>query len=415
METIAKDAVIIGGGPAGLAAAVNLRRLGISDIVILEREQKLGGVLRQCIHDGFGLTRFKQALSGPEYAARFIDQVDGLGIDYITNATVLSINHKKQIVAAYKEGLLQYQAKSLILAMGCRERTRGAISIPGHRPSGVYTAGTAQAYMNLKNIMPGKTAVILGSGDIGLIMARRMTLEGIKVVAVFEILPYPSGLPRNIEQCLHDYDIPLLLGHTITDIKGQNRLKSVTVCQVNKQMQPISETAQDYQCDTLILSVGLIPENELTLMAGVELDLRTKGAVVDENYQTSVPGIFAAGNVLHVHDLVDFVSLEAESMAKAAAMYLNAQKDFADRSIRIRTDRNLSYTVPQIIGGNQDFRLSLRVREPMQNCYIKILQNDTIIKNVYLSKAIPAEMIQIDVKHKYIHSSEDIRVVIEHA
>ena len=311
------DVVIVGGGPAGLAAAVRLYKQGIRDILILERETHLGGILRQCIHDGFGLTRFKTTLSGPEYAQRFIDQVKELGIPYVTDTTVLEVSRGRVVTAVSSGGLVQWQAKAVILTMGCRERTRGALGIPGERPTGVFTAGVAQAYMNLYNRMPAKEVVILGSGDIGMIMARRLTLEGAHVQAVFEIQPYPSGLPRNIEQCLNDYDIPLYLSHTVTEIHGNSRLTGVTVSAVDEHFKPIPGTEREYRCDTLILSVGLIPENELSIDAGVDLDSRTKGAVVDEYFQTGVEGIFAAGNVLHVHDLVDFVSMEAEDLAES--------------------------------------------------------------------------------------------------
>ena len=407
-----KDVIIVGGGPAGLAAAVELYKKGIRDILILEREKHLGGILRQCIHDGFGLTRFKTTLSGPEYAQRFIDEVIEKEIPYMTNTTVLEITKDKVVTAASKEGLVQYQAKAVILTMGCRERTRGALGIPGERPTGVFTAGVAQADMNLYNRMPAKEVVILGSGDIGMIMARRLTLEGAHVQAVFEIQPIPSGLPRNIEQCLNDYNIPLYLSHTVTEIHGDSRLTGVTVAQVDEHFKPIPGTEKEYQCDTLILSVGLIPENELSIDAGVTLDNRTRGAVVDEHFQTNIDGIFAAGNVLHVHDLVDFVSMEAEKLADSAARYIQDEA-LEECSVEIVTDGNIGHTIPQKISGEQDVTLSMRVRKLIKDCRIVVRQGGKEIGAKKMKKALPAEMIQIAIKADKFISKDAVEVSVE--
>ena len=407
-----KDVIIIGGGPAGLAAAVELYKKGIRDILILEREKHMGGILRQCIHDGFGLTRFQTTLSGPEYAQRFIDQVVEKEIPYMTNTTVLEVTKDKVVTAASREGLVQYQAQAVILTMGCRERTRGALRIPGERPTGVFTAGVAQAYMNLYNRMPAKEVVILGSGDIGMIMARRLTLEGAHVQAVFEIQPIPSGLPRNIEQCLNDYNIPLYLSHTVTEIHGDSRLTGVTVAQVDEHFKPVPGTEKEYQCDTLILSVGLIPENELSIDAGVTLDNRTRGAVVDEHFQTNIDGIFAAGNVLHVHDLVDFVSMEAEKLADSAAEYIK-NKALEDCSIEITTDGNIGHTIPQKISGEQDVTLSMRVRKLIRDCRIGVRQGGKEIGAKTMKKALPAEMIQRTIKADKISSKDALEVSVE--
>ena len=408
-----KQAVIVGGGPAGLAAALRLKEKGVNDILILERERLLGGILRQCIHDGFGLTRFGESLSGPEYAQRFIDRVQAEGIECLTDCTVLDITPEKLVTAASREqGLLQIQADAVLLTMGCRERTRGALAIPGTRPAGVYTAGVAQNYINLQNIMVGHEVVILGSGDIGLIMARRMTLEGAHVKGVYEVQSYPSGLPRNIEQCLNDYGIPLHLSHTVVDIRGRERLTSVVVAQCDERFRPIPGTEEEIPCDTLILSVGLIPENELSLAAGVELDARTRGAFVDEHCQTQVPGIFAAGNVLHVHDLVDFVSLEAEALADSAAEYLLTGSLPACR-LEVKAGANVGHVIPQRISGTRDFTLSLRVRQPLRDVSVVVRQDGREVLRKKMRKALPAEMIQLPIKAAKLTDSADMEVYVE--
>ena len=408
-----KQAVIIGGGPAGLAAALRLRKNGVQDILILEREHFPGGILRQCIHDGFGLTRFGESLSGPEYAQRFIDQVNAESIEIITDCTVLDVTPGKVVTAVSKfSGLFQVEAQAVLLTMGCRERTRGALATPGTRPAGVYTAGVAQSYMNLQNIMVGKEIVILGSGDIGLIMARRLTLEGAHVKGIYEVQPYPSGLPRNIEQCLNDYGIPLHLSHTVVEIKGKERLSSVVVAACDERFRPIPGTEEEIPCDTLILSVGLIPENELSLSAGVRLDPRTRGAFVDENCQTEVPGIFAAGNVLHVHDLVDFVSLEAESLADNAAEYI-LSGSLPDCPLEVIAGTDVGHVIPQRFSGKRSFTLWLRVRRPLQNISIVVRQGDQEVLRKKMRKALPAEMIQLSIKAEKLSAEANMEVSVE--
>ena len=344
------DVLIIGGGPAGLAAAVAAREAGCENLLLLERDEALGGILQQCIHTGFGLHVFKEELTGPEYAQRFIDQVQALNIPAQRGTMVLEVTRDRVVTAVSPtHGLQQFRAKAVVLAMGCRERTRGALMIPGWRPAGVYTAGTAQRFVNREGWMPGRRVVILGSGDIGLIMARRMTFEGAKVLACVELMPFSSGLTRNVVQCLDDFNIPLMLSHTVTEIRGRERVEGVTVAQVDARRQPIPGTERRFDCDTLLLSVGLIPENELSKAAGVELAQATSGPVVDESLQTSVPGIFACGNVLHVHDLVDNVSVEAAEAGRSAAAFARSQGTSRAAALRVRDGVGVRGLVPQSI------------------------------------------------------------------
>ena len=351
--------VIIGGGPAGLAAALAAKQAGIDDLLIVEREEKLGGILNQCIHNGFGLHTFKEELTGPEYAKRFIDQVDDLHIPYVCNTMVLDISEDKKITTVSKaEGLRHIQAEAIILAMGCRERPRGALNIPGYRPAGIYSAGTAQRLLNVEGYMPGREVVILGSGDIGLIMARRMTLEGANVKVVAELMSFSGGLKRNIVQCLEDYDIPLKLNHTVVEIVGRERVEAVTIAQVGKDKKPVPGTEETYTCDTLLLSVGLIPENELSEKAHVILDQKNNGPLVNESLETSVPGIFACGNVLHVHDLVDFVSVDAKMAVNFASLFFmnqeekeinKKQREKEKEPLVLNPGKGISYIVPRYI------------------------------------------------------------------
>ena len=347
------ELIVIGGGPAGLAAACRAWEDGLRRILVVERDKELGGILNQCIHNGFGLHRFQEELTGPEYAGRFLEMLRATGVQVQMDTMALQLvpgqagaPHTVHCVSA-QHGYQALETAAVVLAMGCRERTRGAIAIPGERPSGIFTAGTAQRYLNMEGYMVGRRVVILGSGDIGLIMARRMSLEGAKVLACVELMPYSSGLTRNIVQCLQDYGIPLYLSHTVTGIRGHDRLEQVTVSRVDEQRMPIPGTEMVFECDTLLLSVGLIPENELTRQAGICMDTRTGGAVVYENMETSVPGIFACGNVVHVHDLVDYVSAESERAGAAAAAYVQAARRADSAVLEVKNGTGVSYTVPQ--------------------------------------------------------------------
>ena len=390
----AYDIVIIGGGPAGLAAAISAYDNGVKDVLVLEREDKLGGILNQCIHNGFGLSRFKESLTGPEYAARFVQGVRERKIEVLTETTVLSLSKDKQITAVNAaDGIFTIQAKSVVLAMGCRERSRGALNIPGMRSAGIYSAGTAQKYVNIKGFMPGKKVVILGSGDIGLIMARRMTLEGAKVLAVCEIMPYSSGLKRNIAQCLDDFDIPLYLNHTITKIEGDKRVMGVVVSKVDENKKPIAGTEIHFDCDTVLFSVGLIPENELTKGAGIELSPKTRGAVVSQTRETSEEGIFACGNVLQVHDLVDFVSEEAEMAGRYAAKYVLDGKTKPD-FVEVANGKNVAYVCPQKVDKNlnEHVKIFFRVTDTFKNCIVTAKCGDKVLMQKKKQIAVPGEM-----------------------
>ena len=410
------DLVVIGSGAAGMAAAIEAKKNGVNDLLILEKDEKLGGILNQCIHNGFGLTEFKEELTGPEYLQRFVDEVKRLEIPYKLNAQVIDLTKDKVLTYSSKEdGLVKLQAKAIIMATGCYERNAGAIMLPGDRCSGVITAGTAQRYLNINGLMVGKRVVILGSGDIGLIMARRLTLEGAKVLCVSEIMPYSAGLNRNIQQCLIDYDIPLYLSRTVSKVIGKDRLEKVILSAVDENLQIIPNTEMEFECDTLILSVGLIPY--VSLLNYIDCPISsTKGAVVNQYMETMLPGIFTAGNCLHVHDVVDFVSQEARLAGRSAALYLRNEIDNDEKKIVIKPGQNISYVLPQFVLENSvdDITFKFRVRKPLKDQVVMIRSGETVLGKVVKPALIPSEMVMVNLsKDKLQEVKDEIVISVE--
>lgn len=413
------DIVIIGGGPAGLAAAIAARQSGVEDVLILEREKELGGILNQCIHNGFGLHTFKEELTGPEYAARYIEKAQELGIPYKLSTTVVDLQRQGDSVVvtsvSKEDGLMQTEAKAAVLCMGCRERPRGALNIPGTRPAGIFSAGTAQRLVNMEGYLPGRKAVILGSGDIGLIMARRMTLEGAQVQCVAELMPYSGGLKRNIVQCLDDYGIPLKLSHTVVDIEGKARVTAVTIAQVDEKLKPIPGTEERFECDTLLLSVGLIPENELSKAVGVELSPVTSGPLVNEQLETNIPGVFACGNVLHVHDLVDYVSEEAQQAGRSAAQFVQKAQAGPVGEIPLKTGGAVRYTVPASLSPQrmgEEAVVRFRVGRNMRKATVRVLVDGKEAYKRPRPVMAPGEMEQVLIKKAWF-SGEEKEITVE--